>query len=360
MPNALQQVQWEPCVLEPARDRELEALARRAYGVVPPHVPYLVPCPWLVRAMVDLNPDSGNLARLDYPLADLLAFVVSQENSCRYCFATSRWLLRVQGLSEARIDELQSRAAGTLDPPTAAAVAFARRMSRSQPVAGPADLAALRAAGFDDEQIREMAFVIAYTTFANRVTTIPAIPPYLIERLPGRWFFALLRLLMRRSVARHRRRGRRGPVAGSAAPFTRLASAFGDLPAAGCLVRVLEAQWASPGLSRRARALMFGVVARSLGCTHSLDEARQVLREEGVADATVDRALTHLQAPGLDAADNLLLGFARDSVWYTPARIQARARDVRARLGPVAFVEALGVVSLANALCRLAPVIHAG
>ena len=363
MANALLQVQWEPCVLEPARDAGLEQLVRDKYGMVPPHVPYLVPCPWLVRAIVHLNPDSGNLAHLDHAVADLVSFVVSQENSCRFCFAFSRWLLRVQGLSEERIDELSARlAAGTLDPRSAAAATFARRMARSQPVVTAADVEPLRAAGFDAAQIREIGYVVAYTTAANRLTTIPAIPPHGWEKAADRWYFALLRPLMARAVSRTRWHGQ--PAAAPAVvpagvPFARLVAGLGRLPVAANLAVMLAELWASPVLPRRSKALLFAVVGTGLGCSQSLDDARRVLREEGVDDATVERALTHLQAPGLDAAENLMLGFARDSVWYTPVQVQRRARDVREALGPARFVEALGIVSLANALCRLTPVVFA-
>jgi hypothetical protein len=34
MPNALQHVAWEPCLIEPSRDRALESYARRRQGIL--------------------------------------------------------------------------------------------------------------------------------------------------------------------------------------------------------------------------------------------------------------------------------------------------------------------------------------
>lgn len=359
MNTTLIQTEWEPCLLEPARDRAVEALARRAHGMLPPNVPYLAHAPWVASAAVRLNPDHGLLVHVDFALADLVSMVVSQENSCRFCFAVSRWLLRVQGFSEARIAELQAQLAqGAVEPRTAAAVAFARRMSRSQPLVEPADRRRLLEAGFSAEGVREIAYIIAFTAFANRVTTIPAIPPYALERLPERWSFGLLRPLMARMVNAHRRRGQPAPPAPARDAFHgALLRAYEGSPIAPVLAGALDELWASPVLTRRCKALLFAVVATGLGCGRSLDEGRAVLRAEGLDDAAIDHALTHLNGPDLEPVENLLLPFARDTIWYQPASVQRRAAALRGRLSPAELVEAIGVLSLANALCRLAPAV---
>jgi AhpD family alkylhydroperoxidase len=364
MNTTLLQVEWEACVLEPGRDPALEALARRAYGSLPPHLPYLVHCPWVARASVTLNPEQGLLVSLDFGLADLVSMVVSQDNSCRYCFAISHLLLRVQGMSDARIAELQARLAqGAGDPRTAAAVAFARRLSRSQPLVGTEDQRRLREAGFTEGELREMAYVVAYVSWINRVATIVAVSPFRLERLPDRWLFGLLRPLMARVMGGHRRRGAPAAVA-TPAPADGLHSdvldAYAGSPIAAALAGALDELWASPVLTRRCKALLFAVVATGLDCPRSTQDARAVLRAEGLADEAIDRALRHLQAPELDAVENLLLPFARETIWYQPAPLQRRARELCGRLTPAQFVEAVGVASLANALCRLAPALPGG
>lgn len=359
MNTTLLQTEWEACVLEPGRDPALEALARRAFGSLPMHLPYLVHCPWVARASVHLYPDQGLLVELDFGLADLMSMVVSQDNSCRYCFAVSHLLLRVQGMSDARIAALQVQLAhGSGDARTAAAVAFARRLSRSHPLVRAEDHRQLREAGFTAGEVREMAYVVAYVSWINRVSTILAVSPYGLERLPDRWFFGLLRPFVSRVLGGHRRRGIPVPAPAPARGFYgEVIDAYAGSPIAGALACMLDELWASPVLTRRCKALLFAVVATGLECAHSLDAARAVLRAEGLADDAVGRALRHLQAPELDPLENLLLPFARETIWYQPAAVQRRARELSQRLTPAQFVETVGVVSVANALCRLAPAV---
>jgi AhpD family alkylhydroperoxidase len=299
------------------------------------------------------------LAHLDFPLADLIGLVVSQENSCRFCFAISNYLLRVQGMSDERIAELQAKLAkGTLEPRAAAAVAFARRMARSQPLVTADDRRKVRDAGFSSEEILELAFVVAFLSFVNRLNTIPAIPPGELEQLPDRWFFRMMRPLMASMIAKHRKRGQPiAPVPERAGFYAEVVRAFGALPAGQALAQTLEGLWSSSALTRRCKALLIAVVAKGLGCSVSMNEARALLRAEGVSDAVAEQALTHLNAPELDATENLLLPFARDTIWFQPAPMQRRARELSTQLTPAQFVEAVGVTSLANALCRLAPAV---
>jgi AhpD family alkylhydroperoxidase len=105
-------IEWAPCLLERQPDRDIEAFARRELGIVPPDLPYLTPCPWLARAAVTFHQRLAS--RLDPHLADAIALVVSHENSCRYCYATLRALLRIEGMSEARVQELEARLQGRL------------------------------------------------------------------------------------------------------------------------------------------------------------------------------------------------------------------------------------------------------
>ena len=67
--------------------------------------------------------------------------------------------------------------------------------------------------------------------------------------------------------------------------------------------------------------------------------------------------LTHLDAPELDPVERLLVPFARETIWYEPAPLQRRARALRKRLTGPQFIEAIGVASLANGLCRMGAVV---
>jgi AhpD family alkylhydroperoxidase len=124
-------VDWENCLIDPHRDRALETYARRKTGVPFPAVRYFIPVPWLARAIVDLHPEFGLLMHLDPHQMDILALVVSQENSCRFCYAAIRMLLWAQGMSEARIQQIEQKLSQTnLAPKTTAAIALLRERGR--------------------------------------------------------------------------------------------------------------------------------------------------------------------------------------------------------------------------------------
>lgn len=358
MNREILQIEWEACLLEPRPDREMEAFARREMGLVPADLHFFTPCPWVARAIVVFNQRLA--VRLDPQLADAIGLVVSHENSCRFCYATVRALLRIQGMSEERVQELEARLGGAAgEPRLAAAVAFARRMARSAPLVDAEERRRLENAGFSEPEYREIAFVVAFMVFANRITTIPAIPPYEAEHAPRSWRFRLLRPFRARALAPFTNMAARTTAPSGPAHFARLVAVYQGSAIGAALARVMSEAWASPILPQRAKALMFAVIAKGLGCPRALGEADGMLRAAGLEQETSARALEHLHAPGLTENENLLLGFARDTLWYQPAVIQRRARAVRDRLGAAGFVEAVGVCALANATGRLcAAVLH--
>jgi hypothetical protein len=83
----------------------------------------------------------------------------------------------------------------------------------------------------------------------------------------------------------------------------------------------------------------------------------EALRGEGVKDATLAQVLTHLDAPELDPIERLLVPFARETIWYEPAPLQRRTRTVSDGLSRPQLIEAVGVLSLGNGLCRLAAMV---
>lgn len=140
-------------------------------------------------------------------------------------------------------------------------------------------------------------------------------------------------------------------------PYRSLFRAYAGSPIGPRLDRIVNLMWASPILSRRSKALMIAMIGRSLGCEHSARAARSVLREEGMVDVDIDQVLAHAGGPQISEEEALLANFARDSVWYEISHIQRRSRELHGQLSAPAFVETIGVVSLANAICRLATVL---
>ncbi len=354
--TALQDVEWEACLLEPSRDPALEQLVRQEMGVIPPIVPYFEVCPWIVRSLMAINQYRVRLVHVSFGLADLIGLVVSQENSCRFCYATQRVLLRAQGLPERRIRQLEDDfVAAQLDDRERAALDFARRISRCSPCPSGVDRARLRQAGWSEEAIKELAFVATAHVFFNCVATIPALPVQRIERLSRTWLLNLFAPFLGRRLRARQLRGDRQPLPAQATlgPYAGLVQALDGLPAALALRGVLDEAWRSPLVAPRAKALVFAVVARGVGCSRSETEARRRLEATGMAAREVGETLAHLGSGALDPLEALVVPFARETVRYRPVQVQRRARQLAPALAPAQLVELIGVTALANAVCRL-------
>jgi AhpD family alkylhydroperoxidase len=316
----------------------------------------------VARTVVDLHVEFGLLLKLDQRTADLIGLVVSQENSCRFCYAIVRSTLWLQGMDAERIRRVeQDYGRADLAPRTQAAIAYARAQSRSGPAGALAAWQTLRDAGIDALEAKEIAFTVALTDFSNRAHTMVAAPYLPAERLPVNPLTRLLRPVIDRVLSGHRSRGKAAPLppVDPALPYGRLIEAFAGSPIAAALQRVLGEMWASPRLTRRCKLLMFAVVSRGLPCEVCEVEITRALHGEGLDAEAVGRILARLDAPELDATERLLLPLARETLWYEPAVLQRRVRALRDSLPQPQLIEAIGVAALANALCRMAAAVLA-
>jgi alkylhydroperoxidase family enzyme len=353
---AVEEVEWETCCIEPGRNLELERYLRSRIGMVPSATGYFAECPWVARSIAAFWYPRGKLIHIDVDLCDKIGLVVSQDNSCRYCFAASRLLMRMAGVPEPRIRQLEEDLlAAELEPREQMALEFARRLSRSNPLLARADIDLLRDAGYPDPAIKEMAVVAAYMCAMNRFSTLPALPPQRLERLPDRPLVRLLRPLVGRLMRSRRSRGAPDVLEPELemGPFAYLVRALEGLPLARSLRQIVDEAWQSPLLSRRQKGLVVAVIARGLGCSRSEQEAGRLLAEEGLGADEQQPILAHLASPELDPAERVIVPFARETIWYRPASIQRRVRGVQEVLSPPQLLELIGVVSLANMLCRL-------
>jgi AhpD family alkylhydroperoxidase len=351
-------VQWGECLVpvSPVTAAQ-EADVRRAIGAVPGWLTRLAPVPWIVHAA--LEGIRRPLAYAPIRLADLVGLVVSQDNSCRYCYGVQRSLLRIQGYAEERIDRLAREThVAELSPAERAALDFARRLSRANPRPGREDFERVVAAGLDRRAVVEVAAVAGWANFINRQSTLFAFPPESLEALPAKPFFRLIRPLIARKM-RHKPAAPEPPPRPNTGPCARLVDALGDSPLAGVLRRVIDDAWASPILPRRTKALVLAVVARALGCVHGETEAREQLAQEGLATSDVDQILATLASPRLDAREARIVPFARETVRYRPGPIQERVREVCRGFTVEETLETVTIVALANGVCRLSVVLDA-
>lgn len=354
----LHEIEWEKPLVEPRRDPEVEAAFRKKFGFVPESVAFYGRCPWVVRSYGRFDMRRDGLVHVDFDLAEVIGLVVSQDNSCRFCYAASRALLRFQGYSDERIRRLEENLAAALSPSDQVAVDFARRVSRANPIPSSADRRPLQDAGYSAEGIKELAFLASLHVYYNRLATLLAVPTESIEQLGKSGVLKWARPLVGWYVRRRRRRGRptRVPQERRAGPFAHAVLALDGLPVALALRDVIDDAWGSRLLPVRTKALVFAVIARGLGSACSEREARDVLLREGLSEKGVEDALSHLAGPELSAAESALAPLARETIWYRPAAIQRHAHRIRPQFTDEEFLEFVGIAALANAVCRLAAV----
>ena len=359
--STLETVEWDACLVDPRRDPELERQVRRALGGVPHAVRYLAACPWLVGSFIRSATTPFQLVHVDPELHDLIWLAVSQDNSCRYCYASQRAMMRILGFPMDRIRRLEeSFFSAELDPRERLAIDFAKRISRANPMPAKADAQELLDAGYSWDAVKEVAYVASHTVSANRIATLPAIPPGPVEQMPDRWAIRLARPLLAWMMRRHQpqRLEIAPPESSDADPFSYLVRALGELPVARLLHDTISEAWASPLLPQRAKAFVFAVVARGLGCPLCEREAYRLLAEQGLEHEEIDRVLSHLASPALDPVEAEIVPFARETIWCRPAEIQQRGRQLLKQLSEAQFLELAGVAGIANMVCRLSRAIE--
>ena len=351
--DVLATMPWGDCLVPPgSAPAELVATVRRSHGgYAPVWVSRFAALPWLVRAMNEMT--SGPFASLPFRDFAFVALVVSRDNSCRYCYGAQRALMRILGYEGDAIDRIERDELVDSDPGSQLSLDFARKLSRGNPRPGAEQLAALGRSGRSPDEIAELTFAAASTVFANRMSTLVALPPASIEGAGHQLAGRLLRPVLSRWFKPPRKKKDAGPVANEGVGAA-VVAALGTSPAAGVLRRTIDAALDSPVLPRRTKLLMIAVIARALQCAHCEQDAVTTLEAAGVPSPDIAQALDHLAAPGLDPREAQLVPFARDTVRCAPTDIQQRLRTLAAglELRVDEILEVVGVTAVGNALCR--------
>lgn len=358
MASLLSEIHWSEPVLPAARDAAWEAELKRRGAQVLETDRRIAASGWLREAAYEAT--NYVPAALSERLHRIGSMVTAQENSCRYCYGANRAFMKVLGYSESFIQAVERDVqTAELDAKERAYVAFCRNLARSRPRPAAAERAALLALGYTPAEIGEIAFAISLGCFFNRVSTLLACPPEeKFERMasgPFRWLLALAMPVMKRLAPRRPKQAALGPATLAAGPFGVVVVPLAGLQAATVMKAALDGAFDSPVLSRIGKALMFAVVARTLGCPHCEPEARRLLQGEGLSSEETESAIATLRCPRLPQREAGLLAWARDTVYYEPSAIQQKTRVLGAELGDDrALLEAIGVAALANATVRLA------
>jgi alkylhydroperoxidase family enzyme len=350
--------EWGKAWLEPAPiPADLDARVKKSFGRIPSWAPMLARVPWVVEAFIDST--DKKIAHMPIDLWDLIAFVVSQDNACRYCYGATRTVLKILGYSDAMIDRLESDVElDSLGAGKREAIHFARELTRANPLPGRAALDELRKAGFQDAAIAEITFAAAFSGFGNRVATMFAAPTDHMESMLKNPFMRLLRPFIARQM-----RGRLQPPAELPAPneppFDALIEQLHGSPVAHAARRTVDAALRSGVLPRRAKFLVFAVVGKAAGSDYVTRQSRVQLAGAGMLPVEIDEAIDHLSSSGLSPAENAVLPFARETVRYRTSALQQQTRALSAHLSAEELVETAGIAALANCMARLSVLLAA-
>jgi uncharacterized peroxidase-related enzyme len=107
-------------------------------------------------------------------LGEQIAVAVADRNACEYCLAAHTAQGRKAGASAEEMSAAQGGDAA--DPKTAAALRFALQLVEARGQVGDADVQAVRAAGYSDQEIVEILAHVALNLYTNYVNVAFAVP----------------------------------------------------------------------------------------------------------------------------------------------------------------------------------------
>jgi alkylhydroperoxidase family enzyme len=364
MAVALNEIKWSDPILPARPDPAWEAEVKRRGGRVGAVDQHVASSPWLREAGFSVM--SYRPSAMPERLYRICSLVTAQENACRYCYGANRAYMKILGYSESFISRLERDVQmAELEERDRACIEFYRNLARSRPRPAAKERDKLVELGYSPQAVNEMAFAVAICCFYNRVATFVAAPPEAGFERMANGFVGRLMGMAAPLIEALSRAGRRAPpqeppggpelANGGFAPVI---APLAGLPSYQVMQSMLQGAFASDVLSLPVKALMFAVVARTLGCSTCETEATKLLATEGLREREIETALSTLQWDGLAAQQAGLLSWARNTVSYETAKIQPLTRELGAAIGDAALLEAIGVAALANATVRLAMLVE--
>lgn len=158
----------------PAASQAALAQIQAAFGAQPAMFRAVANSPAALQSMWGSFGALGGQATLPATLTEQLAVAVADRNGCAYCLAAHTALGRKAGASAEAMAAAQR--GESADPKTAAALRFALQVVEARGQVGEAEVAAVKAAGFDDGQVVELVAHVALNLFTNYVNTVFNVP----------------------------------------------------------------------------------------------------------------------------------------------------------------------------------------
>ncbi|MDR3419533.1 MAG: carboxymuconolactone decarboxylase family protein [Nevskia sp.] len=154
----------------PAASQPLLQAVKKQIGTVPNIYRLIANSPAALEGLLGLA-GAMSKASLSAQTRERINLAVSELNHCDYCLSAHTFIgKRVAKLDDAEITANRSGASN--DPKADAAVRFAVAVARDRGQVGAEQVAAVKAAGYDDAQLVEIVLQVAEITLTNYVNEV--------------------------------------------------------------------------------------------------------------------------------------------------------------------------------------------
>jgi uncharacterized peroxidase-related enzyme len=154
----------------PTASQPLLDAVHKQLGVVPNLMKLVGNSPAALEGYLSLNSALGK-GQLSAKTRERIALAIADLNGCNYCLSAHTYL----GKNVAKLDdtEIEANRNGTSsDPKAAAAVHFATRVAIARGHVSDTEVAAVKAAGYNDAEIVEIVLHVALNTLTNYVNEV--------------------------------------------------------------------------------------------------------------------------------------------------------------------------------------------
>lgn len=117
----------------------------------------------------------GNLTKAE---REMIVVATSSANQCQYCVVAHGAILRIRAKNPLIADQIATNyRKADITPRQKAMIDFAMKVSQTAQQVGEADFDALKAHGFNDEDIWDMAAISAFFGLSNRMANVTNMRP---------------------------------------------------------------------------------------------------------------------------------------------------------------------------------------
>ncbi|MBX9619030.1 MAG: carboxymuconolactone decarboxylase family protein [Hyphomicrobiales bacterium] len=154
----------------PAASQPLLQAVTKQLGSAPNIFRVIGNSPAALEGFLGLNGALGK-GKLDGKTRERIALAVAEINGCGYCLSAHTYL----GKNLAKLDDAEitaNRNGASNDPKADAAVRFAAKIVRERGHVSDADVSAVKAAGYGDDEIVEIVAHVALNTLTNYINEV--------------------------------------------------------------------------------------------------------------------------------------------------------------------------------------------